>query len=171
LLRNIKKGEKAGLTVLKNIKPDDIIRLFRQNRGSQIKHLGEGDYMKLKRIAYTAMYKGIANIQGVYDDHNQLVAGAFFILSHNKVIFLFSGLSGEGRDAGAMPFLIDNFIRDHAGRHLTFDFDGSNDPNLARFYKSFGSKECRYQRLEINRLPFLSRATYFLYKKLISLNA
>jgi len=154
LVRNLKKPEKAELTISKNIKPDDIIDLFRKNRGKDITHLGDKDYLKLKRIAYTCMYKGIANIRGVYDQHNQLCAGAFFILSNKKAIFLFSGLSEDGRQAGAMPFLIDSFIREHVGRHLTFDFDGSNDPSLARFYKSFGSKECIYQRVVINRLPF-----------------
>jgi hypothetical protein len=153
LVRNIKKGEKAGLTILKNIKPDDIISLFRANRGRDIAHLRDNDYLKLRRIAYVSMYRGMANIQGVYDSRNELAAGAFFIQSNNKAVFLFSGLSEEGRKQGAMPYLIDSYIRAHAGRHLTFDFDGSNDPNLARFYKSFGSKECWYQRLEINRLP------------------
>jgi len=169
LVRNLKKPEKAGLTISKNIKPDDIIDLFRKNRGKEITHLCDKDYLQLKRIAYTCMYKGIANIQGVYDQHNQLCAGAFFILSNNKAIFLFSGLNEEGREAGAMPFLIDSFIHEHAGRHLTFDFDGSNDPSLARFYKSFGSKECIYQRVVINRLPFVLNIGMNLYKKLLSL--
>jgi hypothetical protein len=164
LSRNIKKAEKAGLSVSKSIKPDDIITLFRENRGKDIGHLKEKDYLRIKRIAYTAMYKGLANIQGVYDEQNQLVAGAFFILSNSKAIFLFSGLSEEGRKAGAMPFLIDQFIRAHAGQHLTLDFDGSNNPDLARFYKSFGSKECKYQRLEINRLPFALKASARLYR-------
>lgn len=115
------------------------------------------------------MYKGIANIQGVYDQHNQLCAGAFFILSNNKAIFLFSGLNEDGREAGAMPFLIDSFIREYSGRHLTFDFDGSNDPSLARFYKSFGSKECIYQRVVINRMPVVLSLGMNLYKKLLSL--
>jgi hypothetical protein len=166
LLRNIKKAEKAGLTIVKNIKPDDIIDLFRQNRGKDISHLRDKDYIRIKRIAYTSMYKGLANIQGVYDMQNQLVAGAFFIRSNNKAIFLFSGLGEEGRKAGAMPFLIDSFIQNHAGQHLTFDFDGSNDPDLARFYKSFGSKECVYQRLEINRLPLLIKVSARIFRVL-----
>jgi hypothetical protein len=166
LARNLKKHEKAGLSISQNIKPDDIIDLFRNNRGREIGHLGEKDYLMLKRIAYTCMYKGIANIHGVYDQQNQLVAGAFFIQSNNKAIFLFSGMSRQGREAGAMPYLIDSYIRQHAGRHLTFDFDGSNDPDLARFYKSFGSKECVYQRLFINRLPAMLTFALYLYKKL-----
>jgi hypothetical protein len=166
LVRNLRKPDKAGLTISKNIKPDDIIELFRNNRGKEIAHLHDKDYLKLKRIAYTCMYKGIANIQGVYDRENQLCAGAIFIQSNNKAIFLFSGLSEEGRDFGAMPFLVDNFIREHAGQHLTFDFDGSNDPSLARFYKSFGSKECIYQRVIINRLPLALKLGARMYRSL-----
>lgn len=153
LLRNLKKAEKAGLSVSKNIRPEEVIALFRENRGAEFPHLRDADYIRLRRIAYTAMYKGLAGIWGVYDHRNRLAAGAFFIKSHNKAVFLFSGMGPEGRETGAMPFLIDSYIRQHAGKHLTFDFDGSNDPNLARFYKSFGSRECRYLRLTVSRLP------------------
>lgn len=166
LIRNIRKAEKAGLTISKSIKPDDIISLFRMNRGQVITHLGDKDYIRIKRIAYTAIHKGIGEIQGVYDSQNQLVAGGFFINANRKVIFLFSGLGNEGKKAGAMPFLIDHFIKSHSGQHLTFDFDGSNDPDLARFYKSFGSKECWYQRLEINRMPFYLKFALNLYRKI-----
>ncbi len=165
LVRNLKKHEKAGLSILKNIKPEDIIELFRKNRGREFRHLKETDYLRLKRIAYACMHKGMADIQGVYDLNNRLCAGAFFIRSNDKAIFLFSGLSDEGRKTGAMPFLIDSYIRGLSGQHLTFDFDGSNDPDLARFYKSFGSRECTYQRLEINRMPGFLNFALYLYKK------
>jgi hypothetical protein len=164
LSRNIKKAEKAGLSISTNVRPDDIIGMFRQNRGKDLSHLGENDYLKLKRLAYAGMYKKIADIRGVYDQRNQLCAGAVFFTSNRKAIFLFSGLTPEGREAGAMPFLIDSFIRENAGKHLTFDFDGSNDPNLARFYKGFGSKELIYQRLEINRLPGWIMAAVRMFK-------
>jgi hypothetical protein len=164
LRRNLKKSAKAGLTVMKNPRPDTIVNLFRQNRGKTIKHLDDHDYHKLLHIVYQGTYKGFADVRGVYDEYNQLVAGAFFLRSHKKATFLFSGLSEEGRAKAAMPFLIDSYIRENAGKHLTFDFDGSNDPNLSRFYKSFGSKEMTYQRVVINRLPLLARAGYWLLK-------
>ena len=154
LVRNLKKAEKTGFSISRNIKPDDIIKIFRENRGKDIEHLREPDYTRLKRLAYICIHKGIADIWGVYDEQNQLCAGAFFITTNRKAIFLFSGLTPEGREAGVMPFLIDSFIREHAGKHITFDFDGSNDPNLARFYKSFGSNELIYQRLYIDRVPW-----------------
>ncbi len=165
LKRNLKKATEAGLTLSRNIKPDTVIDLFRNNKGKSILHLKDFHYNRLKRLIYSAKYKGVADIWGAFDQHNELCAGAFFIQSNHKVIFLFSGLSEEGRKAGAMPFLIDYYIREHANRHLTFDFDGSNDPNLARFYKSFGSKECVYQRLKIDRLPFYLKPGIWLVKR------
>ena len=40
----------------------------------------------------------------------------------------------------------------------------SNNPSLARFYKSFGSKEIIYQRVMINRLPAVARLAYRLVR-------
>ena len=57
----------------------------------------------------------------------------------------------------AMPFLIDNFIKEASNSGLVFDFEGSNDLNLARFYKSFGAIDEPYQNLKINRLPLFLR--------------
>jgi hypothetical protein len=166
LQRNLKKASRAGISMMKNPRPDTIVNLFRENRGKTIKHLTDSDYHRLLHIAYQSTYKGKADIRGVFDSQNQLVAGAFFIRSHRKTIFLFSGLSEEGKKHAAMPFLIDSYIRENANKHLTFDFDGSNDPNLARFYKSFGAKEIIYQRVIIDRLPWYARMGYRLMKSI-----
>ena len=103
---------------------------------------------------HQAIHRGKAQVINVLNENMELCAGAFFIESNNKVIFLFSGLSEEGKSLNAMPFLIDSFIKQNSGKNITLDFEGSNDVNLARFYKSFGSKECVYPQLKINRLPF-----------------
>lgn len=165
LKRNIAKAEKAGLTVTKNIKPDEIISLFRMNRGKSITTLGDDDYLKLSRLSYSGIYKGVIQTYGVYSAHNSLCAGAIFLQSKKKMIFLFSGLSEEGREDGAMAFLIDSFIRDHEHKHLTLDFEGSNDPNLARFYKSFGSTEITYPHLYLNRLNPIYKIALAILKK------
>jgi len=158
LKRNIKKAKNANLQLIQNIKPDGIIKLFREGRGAGIKHLKDSNYLIMKRILYTAMYKRNGQMIGVFNNTNELIAGAAFIVSNKKAIFIFSGLGEEGKKKGAMPFLIDAFIRNNSGNHLTLDFNGSNDPNLARFYKSFGSKECIYHRVNLDRLPKVTSA-------------
>ena len=153
LKRNIKKAEKSGISVMKNVKPDEIIALFRENRGKSIKNLKDDDYNKLRRLSYVGIYKGLVQTYGAFSTSNNLIAGAIFIRHKERAIFLFSGNSYEGKETAAMPLIIDNFIKDNSQKNLTLDFEGSNDPNLARFYKSFGSKEVTYPHLKINRLP------------------
>ena len=164
LKRNIKKAEKSGITITKNIKPDEIIRIFRENRGKQIKILNDEDYLKLRRLSYTGIYKGMVETYGAFTKNNELCAGAIFFKSKNKMIFLFSGLTQEGKATNAMAFLIDTFIKEHSHHHLTLDFEGSNDLNLARFYKSFGSKKCTYPHIKINNLPLFTKLTVQLIK-------
>jgi hypothetical protein len=164
--RNLKKAEAEGLTVAKGIKPDDVIDLFRKNKGKEVKALKENNYLKLKRLIYTSIYKGIGNVYGVYDKENVLCAGAAFLQSNKKAIFIFSGLSKAGREKRAMFFLIDYFIREHAGKHLTLDFDGSNNEALARFYSGFGSTRLEFTRISRNKLPVYLKWPFKIYRKL-----
>lgn len=164
--RNIKKAKTEGLTIVKGIKPDEVIDLFRANRGADIKVLKEHNYQKLKRLIYTSIYKGIGSVYGVYTNENELCAGGVFLRSSKKVIFSFSGLSDSGRDKRAMFFLIDHFIREHANKHLTLDFDGSNDESLARFYKGFGSTRLEFTRISRNTLPAYLKIPFKIYRSL-----
>jgi hypothetical protein len=155
LRRNLKKTGEFRLQLMKNTRPEEIIRIFRENRGREIFHLKDADYMKLSRLIYTGIYRGAVTTYGVYSPTNDLCAGAVFLRSKKKVIFLFSGLTPQGKEYNAMSFLIDSFIAEHAPTHLTLDFEGSNHPGLARFYQSFGAQEVQYCHLIINRLPLL----------------
>ena len=46
-----------------------------------------------------------------------------------------------------MTFLIDSVLKKYAGSHLTFDFEGSMIPGLARYYMGFGAIEKKFQVL------------------------
>lgn len=164
LKRNLKKSGNLEMSISKNIKPDDIIALFRSNKGKTIKNLSDKHYQQLKRLSYMGIYKGLVLTYGVYSSQNQLLAGAIFAKSKNKMIFLFSGLSNEGRELHALAVLLNAFIKEHSQQHLTLDFEGSNDPNLARFYKGFGSSACTYPHIRFNRLPLFIRLVVNLVK-------
>ena len=154
LQRNLKKAAQNKLTLAKHVRPEEIIALFKANKGQELKHLNDNQYMLIHRIAYESIYKGTGEIWGAYDNFIQLVAGILWVTSHKKAIFLFSALSESGKKLNAMPWLIDSFIMQNAGKPLTLDFEGSNNEGLARFYSSFGAKRVMYQRFFKNTLPF-----------------
>lgn len=164
LKRNLKKASQNKLTISKHIRPEEIISLFRANKGLELSHLNDKQYILIQRIAYESIHKGTGEIWGAYDEFNQLVAAILWVNSHQKAIFLFSALSESGKKLNAMPWLIDLFIQQNAGKPLTLDFEGSNNEGLARFYSSFGAKKVIYQRFERNNFPLPFRIALKLWR-------
>lgn len=151
--RNLKKGLREEFAVEKNTRTEEIIRLFRKYRGKDINTLASPDYKCLVQLVKTAAAKRMSQNFGIRNSSGELMAGAVFLQSHGKAIFLFSAANDEAKKKGAMTVLIDTFIREHSGRELILDFEGSNDKNLARFYKGFGAEECVYLQVKKNSLP------------------
>jgi len=153
LKRNLKKAHLKGLQLFKNDAPQNLIQLFRSDKGQLITHFTDSDYKKLEQIMHVAINKHCGEIWMAYGEGNRALAGFFLLFGPKRVVLLFTGNSLEGKDYAAMPFLIDEFIKTSANSSFLFDFEGSNDENLARFYKSFGAVNLSYQNLKINRLP------------------
>lgn len=164
-LRNLKKSQKLGVFIGRGNRPDEMIRAFRSGRGQGVSAWSGKDYRMLEQLVYEGMHKGMAEVWNAYTAQNTFCAGAVFFRSHHKAIFLFSGITQAGREQGAMFCLVDHFIRMHAGKALLLDFEGSRDPGLARFYRGFGSKECVFLQLIINRMPAVLKPLARMYHK------
>jgi hypothetical protein len=159
--RNLKKAEKHGVFIAAHGRPEDVIAAFRGSRSRD--PYSEKDYLVLKHLIYSGMHKGRVALYSAYSARNSFCAGIVFYRSHKKVVFLFSGANPAARENGAMFKLVDAFISDHAGRELVLDFEGSSDPDLARFYRGFGSKECVFLQLKINRMPLFLKSLPAIY--------
>jgi hypothetical protein len=153
--RNLKLAIKSKLLFSNKVTPEALVRLFLLNKGKEIKTIGGKDYDSLKKLLEVFLSKNMANIFGVYSANNELCAAAAFVESHGKSVFYFSASNKEARTNGAMTYLMDQFISKNSGRSLILDFEGSNNENLARFYKSFGSEEHYYLHLRKDDLPYL----------------
>ena len=155
--RNIKKALKQGLTLFKNDSPKELIRMFRSNRGKDLGHLKGEQYQSLELLMHAALHRHCGQLWMAYGEGNRALSGMFLLFAAKRVILLFTGNTIEGKEKGAMSFLINSFIKEAANTGLAFDFEGSNDADLARFYKGFGAENHSYQNLEINRLPLILR--------------
>jgi hypothetical protein len=151
--RNIKKAVNHQLQIRMDSPPEDIIELFRNNRGKDISVLGAKDYERLHELIKVLAAKNKVDIWSAFDHNNSLCAGVFFANDQNRSYFLFSGRNEVAKENGAMFLIIDQYISENAGKNRILDFVGSNDPNLARFYNGFGSTEEEYYKLKINKLP------------------
>ncbi len=150
--RNLKKAMASALTIAKNVPPKKIIDLFKANRGKNY-NISSSQYSMLNTLMQACIKKGLGQCWGVYTKEKELCAGAFLVESNRRTIFLFSGTNKKAFDTHSMTFLINRYIEENAQQNLTFDFEGSTDPDVARFYKGFGAKEAHYIKIRKNNLP------------------
>ena len=163
--RNLAKSQKQDLTIVENAEPSAIIELFRKNRGREIKKWGDKEYERLLKLVETAKNHGACMVLGAQNHDNQIVAGAFFMISHKKIVFLFSGSDESNKENHGLTFLLDHIIEKYSGTNNILDFEGSDNDGLARFYKGFGGEEKNYQELKFNKLNKISNFALKILKR------
>lgn len=153
LKRKIKKGAKQKLEIFEHDGPEVLMTLFEQNQGKRLK-LSAAYYRDMKKLLYQLIHLGLGRIFTVYGGPNMLLAGAFFLQQGKRQVFLFSALSDMGKEQEAMAYLLNEYVIYQSGKAGWLDFEGSEAPGLAQFYRSFGSEERYYWRVKLNRLPW-----------------
>ena len=163
--RNLAKAQKQGLQTIENVDPSIIIDLFRKNRGKEIKHWGDKEYARLLNLIDMAKKHDACQVLAAQNTDNQIVAGAIFMISHNKIVFLFSGSDESNKENHGLTFLLDDVIKRFCGSDTILDFEGSDNDGLARFYKGFGGEEKYYHEIKFNRLNKISNFALNIFKR------
>lgn len=161
--RNLKKAYKSGLTVTKSADIDSLILLFKQNKGLELKEETEKHYQVLKRIHSAANHNRNSIILFAKNQEGDVLAGGLFLLYNKSIVYLFGSSTEEGKKHGAMVLVQDTLIQTYAGSDHILDFEGSNIPSLARFYKGFGATEKKFYKLSYHKSALI-KALKKIYK-------
>lgn len=151
--RNIQKALKNNLSLSNNCSLQQIITLFQNDKAKQLSSFKKSSLSTLKKLYRNVPGDSKKILLGAFNQQNQLIAGCFLIQYQNKITFLFSGNSQEGKKNGAMFLLINQLIKENAENNYILDFEGSNHEGLAKFYKSFGAVNIPYTSFRYNNLP------------------
>lgn len=149
--RNLKKAVQQQFKISKNIEAEEIVELFKRTKGIELEIFRSEHYQSLIRLMNECLIQNKGLSIAVYQNE-MLEAAAFFIKNNERFIYLKSGITESGKDSGAMHLLMDHFIKEHCGGNNVLDFGGSSVESVARFYKSFGAKDCVYLELKKGRL-------------------
>ena len=164
--RNLAKAENNNLQLVYTVIPYHVVALFTDNRGALLDKWGKAEYARLTALGTVAVKRNDAFILGVTEKGvGELICAAIFMKTKDRITFLFSGLKQEGKDRQAMTYLLDQVIQQNANKPMVFDFEGSDDENLARFYLGFGGQEVKYPSYTFNRLSPLGKALLRVWKK------
>ena len=164
--RNLAKAEACNLQLVTSVIPYHVVALFRDNRGALLDKWGDVEYGVLTHLAQVAQKRNAAFMLGVSEKGvGQLLCAAIFMKTKDRITFLFSGLTEDGKQRQAMTYLLDLVIQQNAHQPMTFDFEGSDDDNLARFYLGFGGNETKYPSYCFNKLSPVGKTMLKLWKK------
>jgi len=152
--RNIKKSQKNNL-IIQTIPHKQAIDFYRKHKGPLTKGVKTKHYQELDDLLHIALDKKHLLSKAIFNGNNQLLAAALFINYHGRIIFILGTANKYGRDAGAMYALFDHLIFQFANQPYLLDFEGSEIPGIARFFKGFGSEKTAYYKLKLTRLPLL----------------
>jgi hypothetical protein len=154
--RNIKRAIQYGNKIKKDIDIENIIELSKEQAKSfsTIEKRHYSDFIQLYNLLKE---KKQAVTYGVFSSQNKLVASCVYFFSNKRAYYILVGNHPEGKTSGASHLLIDAFIKEHAAKDLTLDFEGSNIASLAFFYKSFGASLEKYPGIKMNKLPAIAK--------------
>lgn len=105
--------------------------------------LKEFEYNTLSKLMSFCMETGKGFTLGVYE--NKILLGASFFLKDDfRLTYLFSASSPDGKKYNVNSLILDEVIQHYSNSNLTLDFEGSMNPGIASFFRSFGAKKETY---------------------------
>lgn len=109
----------------------------------------------VRRLCNEALGRGNALLYGLRDKNGCLLVADFVVFDHRCAHSLLSGMSDDApRNSTTLLFwkIIDAIV----GRCQCFDFEGSMDPGIEQFFRSFGTVQTPYHCVYRSRLPLLA---------------
>jgi len=152
--REIKIALKNEPQIVTNIEASAIVALMRQTYNIDSSVLSIKDYTILEKLLNVLTKQKLGVALGVLNKNKELDAVIYCVKTEQRIINLVNASTGFGKKNGWMAVLIDHIIKQHSNTNYVFDFEGSNIPSVAHFFKNFGSEKTVYYNWLWNRLPF-----------------
>jgi hypothetical protein len=150
--KNIETSARKKPELVSDVKPDEIIDLFIQNRGKDIKGIKARDYQRLKNLMNFCVMNKKGRIFGIRTARRKLIFGVFLVEVRGIKTMLFVVNTPLSLEKGIGYFVVNELIKDNSSTRTILDFAGSSIPAIASFMESFGSTSVPFYRIYRNRL-------------------
>ena len=140
--RNLKKSKEYNFEIQELDDVAFFISSYKKHVGYKT-NLKSNNYSTIRSLIITCINHKKGRLIGLYDDLNNIVACAFFVLGYERDILLFH-FSHQNLTINVMSILLDKYIYMNSSKNKILDFEGSSIPSIKRFYRGFGSVERNY---------------------------
>ena len=153
LKKRIKKA-RSSQTLKASEDLDTLIQLYQKELADKVK-LNPQTYLQIKALFRELLNRKMGIILESYSPAGKLIASCFFIITPHRIINVFGASNVVGKALHAMHFILDHVIQKYAGQKKYFDFEGSDVPGVAAFFRSFGAQQELYYQYKRDTLPSL----------------
>jgi len=150
--KNLNKANSRGCMPAEKVSINDVIRLYRDAYGEMSGYTGAHFDRLIKLIA--SLPPETYHLGGVQQSNGTLVYAGLLLDDGKRLYYLLGAPTREGRNIRATYFFLDSMIRRFAGSGRTWDFEGSDIPDVATFYQSFSPDTEYYFQYYSNNFPF-----------------
>lgn len=144
-LKNIRKleGQQVYYTQTKDIRL--ILKLYVAAWGEKANLQWPDDYRAFESACQSMQNQSLLYACLAHRGH-ELMGGALFLKGKKRLHYVCAAPTKEGRDCGIMHGVVKHAIEHFPSYDL--DFEGSQIPSVAAFYKKFGATNESYYRIE-----------------------
>ncbi|MGY6522394.1 MAG: hypothetical protein ACXIUD_11725 [Mongoliitalea sp.] len=154
--RRVKKAYKSGLEIIEH--EDHIPLLEMVKEFVVIKNnfnIPEEAFTKMDRLIRILKEKIEIKCLYTQDENSKFHNAALFVKWKNKINYLYSASSEEGRKKNGMSLIIDTIVKQYCNQPIVLDFESPilNSPGIFKFYESFGAKPISIKVWKYDDLP------------------
>jgi len=154
LVRNLRLAARSPLVYSTSPDLELTLESYRTEYGARTPHVRSGDYARFAALCRLCRARDELVLRAATTPGGEILSTALLLRDQNRLYLLQSTTPAAGRRHEANHYLLDQLVREWAGSGLILDFEGSELPGVARFYKNFGSKDQPYYFYRYNRLPW-----------------
>jgi len=151
--KNLRQAAKRGCVWKQDVSINELLNLYRNAYGSRSSYT-PAHYERFQTLLEVAKEKNSCHFAAVVDEAGETVYAGALIDDGRRLYYLMGAPTEKGRHMRATYFFMDTMLRQFAGTRKIFDFEGSDIPDVAKFYLSFSPETEYYFQYYINLLPF-----------------
>jgi hypothetical protein len=143
--RQIRKSEKQN----KIVEAGNSSALFDLNKESYERKGDDHPFNSdlLHHLFNTLRDDNAGKILEVHNPEGKVIAAALFAWDAHFMYYLTGGVRESAKNSGAMAHVVWEGIQRSHHQNLTFDFEGSLNPGIERFFSSFGATPFTYYQV------------------------
>lgn len=149
-IKNLKKSEKKQFQYDENIPVSQVIDIHRNFWGSKEDALSQADYQRFELACKYAKNRNRLLTIAV-GDADTILGASIFMQANRRLHYLVSAPTDAGRVYSIMHAIVNYVIEKYSEQDILLDFEGSKIPEVASFYKKWGSTVEQYYEVKINK--------------------